>query len=290
VSNRLGIIVETRYLRQAMPGAVIRVFRGRGIAADVICPRDSRFSPERGILRNENGTEFNLNEYDAIISRNRNPLGLAMLAYADLAGILTINSHSSVQRVRNKAKMGIALTLAGIRCAPTFLADHASVLAGLTTDFFPLILKATYGDNSQGLRLIRSPEDLNDLHWGNDLVLAQQFLPSDGFDLKLYVCGNIVHAVRKPSPVNGDPSAPAEIIRPDATMVDLALRCGEVFGLDIYGVDTIMTADGPVVIEVNDFPNFTGIPGADEMIADYILGRIVSRKESIAAERASAVG
>lgn len=273
-----------------MPGAVIRAFTRRGIESDVISPRDSRFSPERGVLERDDGTMFYLNRYDAIVSRNRNPLGLTMLAYADMAGVLAINTHASIQGVRNKANMGIALTLAGVRCAPTFLADHASVLSTLPEEFFPLILKATFGDNSQGLRLIRRPEDLGDLHWGSDLVLAQQFLPSDGYDLKLYVCGEEVFAVRKPSPVNGDPTAPARLVTPDKGMVDLALKCGRIFGLDIYGVDTIETPDGLVVIEVNDFPNYTGIPGADEIIADYILARIEEKKGVACADSNSSAG
>lgn len=266
--------METRYLRQAMPGTVMNTFKARGIETDIICPRDSYFDPEKGILKTEDGSELNLNHYEAIVSRNRNLLGLAMLAYADSAKILAINTHVSVQRVRNKAKMGISLALAGVPCASTFLADHASMLSKLPEDFFPLILKATYGDNSQGLRIIRRPEDLGDLHWGNDLVLAQRFLPNNGFDLKLYVCGKTVFAARKPSPINGDPNAPVQLLKPDEQMTKLALRCGETFGLDIYGVDTIETADGPVVIEVNDFPNFTGIPKAADIITDYILSRI----------------
>lgn len=276
---KIGFIVETRYLRQEMPGKVINTFKARGIDTDVICPRDSYFNPKDGTLKSEEGNEFNLNHYDVIVSRNRNPLGLAMLAYGELKNILTINSHTAVQRVRNKAKMGIALDLAGINCAPTFLADHASILSKLSEDFFPLILKATYGDNSQGLRIIRRPEDLGDLHWGNDLVLAQKFLPSDGFDLKLYVCGETVFACRKPSPISCSPNATSELIKPDTKMKELALKCGNIFGLDIYGIDTIETPEGLVVIEVNDFPNFTGIPEAPELITDYILSKIRMDKD-----------
>ncbi|OLB58758.1 MAG: hypothetical protein AUI13_06170 [Gemmatimonadetes bacterium 13_2_20CM_2_69_23] len=55
--------------------------------------------------------------------------------------------------------------------------------------------------------------------------------------------------------------------------MDLALRCGRVFGLDVYGVDTVETADGVAVLEVNEFPNFTAVAGAACTIADYILAR-----------------
>src|SRR3989449_292417 len=56
--------------------------------------------------------------------------------------------------------------------------------------------------------------------------------------------------------------------------LDLALRCGRVFGLDIYGVDTIETADGVAVLEVDEFPNFTAVPNAAAAIADFILARV----------------
>ncbi len=153
-------------------------------------------------------------------------------------------------------------------------ASRLAVLADLPEEWFPLILKATYGDNSQGLRLIRHPEDLADLHWTDALVLAQHYLPNDGFDLKLYVCGQQVFAVRKPSPFNGAPKASAQPVQPDQSVVELALRCGATFGLEVYGVDTIETPNGLAVIEVNEFPNFTGVPGVADHLADHILARV----------------
>lgn len=276
---KIGVIVERRYLRQTMPAAVLETFRARGIIADTICPQHSRFTTEAGVLETEGGERIDLDRYDVILSRNRSALGLAVLAYADAAAIPAINSYAATQRVRNKAEMAIALGRAGVPCAPTILAsDVASLAASLPESWFPLILKATYGDNSQGLRLVRGAEDLGDLHWGEELVLAQHYLPNDGFDLKLYVCGRDVFAVRKPSPFNGDPRALPQSVRPDRHMIDLALRCGETFGLEVYGVDTVETVNGPTVIEVNDFPNFTGIPEAADLIADYALARAAARR------------
>lgn len=270
---RVGVIVEPRYLRQEMPAALIRELRRRSIVTDVITPRDGHFDPATGLFTRTEGAALNLRDYDVILSRNRGGLGLAMLAWAEAAGITTINSHTSTQRVRNKAEMGIALGHAGIPCAPTVLADSSATLAELPARWFPLILKPTYGDNSQGLRLIRQPEGLEDIHWHGDFVLAQHYLENDGFDLKLYVCGRDIWAVRKPSPFNGDPRAAARPIEPDAAMIELARGCGRAFGLEIYGVDAIQTADGPRVLEVNEFPNFTGLTEAADRLADYILDR-----------------
>lgn len=214
-----------------------------------------------------------MRDYDLIVSRNRNPLGLVLLRYAEEAGIAVINSHSSVQKVRNKAKMAVTLALAGTRAAQTFLAGATEALAAQMDGHFPLILKATYGDNGQGLLLVRNREELSDLHWDSDVVLAQHYLPTDGYDLKLYVCGEHIFAVRKPSPFNGDPKAPSLPVAVTPELAQLARKCGVVFGLELYGVDCIETETGPVVIEVNDFPNYTGIPGIAELVADHVLER-----------------
>ena len=276
---KIGFLVEKRYLGQAMPGPVIRTFRDRHIDSDVICPEGCQFDPLTGVVRRADGATFDLNRYDALVSRNRNALGLAMLAYADAAGIPAINTHAATQRVKNKAKMAIALGRAGVPCAPTVLADTLAALATLPRAWFPLILKATYGDNSQGLRLIRRPEDLDDVRWGENVVLARHYLANDGFDLQLYACGRPVFAVRKPSPLNGDPTATPQPVRPDVRLMDIALCCGAIFGLDIYGVDTVETAHGPAVIEVNEFPNFTGVPDATTQIAEYILAQSGQRRD-----------
>ncbi len=53
---------------------------------------------------------------------------------------------------------------------------------------------------------------------------------------------------------------------------DIAIRCGEALGLGLYGMDVIESPDGPVVVDVNYFPGYKGVPGAAAHIADYIEG------------------
>jgi len=273
MAPKIAFIVEGRYLRQEMPRAVIRELEARGLEPDVLCPHGAQFDPQSGIFSSDSDLRLDLNRCDVVVARCRDALGLAMLAYAETAHLLTINTRAATEQVRSKAEMAVALERAGVPSAPTVLASDVAVVAGLSEDWFPLLLKPTYGDNSQGLRLIRRRDDLWDVHWPEQLVVAQRYLPNDGFDLKFYVCGDRVFATRKPSPFNGDRSAVAQPFKPEAALVDLALRCGRVFGLDVYGVDTVETADGVAVLEVNEFPNFTAVAGAACTIADYILAR-----------------
>ena len=51
----------------------------------------------------------------------------------------------------------------------------------------------------------------------------------------------------------------------------LARHVGNLFGLDIYGLDVVETAHGPIVVDINDFPSFGQIPQAVPLVAAYIL-------------------
>jgi ribosomal protein S6--L-glutamate ligase len=274
---KIGCIFDQRYLRQELPGALIELLRGAGAGVDVLSTGGGSFDPRRGVFRGADGVERQLGAFDGIVARGRDSLGLAMLCYADAAGVPAINTHAATRRVRNKVHMAIALERAGVPAAPTTLAADVSALADLPEQWFPLVLKATYGDNSQGLRIVRRREDLGDIHWEDDVVVAQHYLPNEGFDLKLYVCGDCVCGVRKPSPFNADRGAPACAARVDDLVKDLALRCGQVFGLEVYGVDAVETRDGLAVIEVSEFPNFSGVPNAARCIADHVLARVTGR-------------
>jgi ribosomal protein S6--L-glutamate ligase len=92
-----------------------------------------------------------------------------------------------------------------------------------------------------------------------------------GFDIKLYVMGTQVYAVRKESPLHPDVHVTEGLIPVTPELRTLALNVGEFFGLDLYGVDVIQTAEGWVGVDINDFPSFGGVPGAVDLIASFIL-------------------
>jgi hypothetical protein len=62
-----------------------------------------------------------------------------------------------------------------------------------------------------------------------------------------------------------------ELIPVRAEWLKLARRVGGLFGLHIYGLDVLETANGPVVVDINDFPSFGRVPGAVGRIAKYII-------------------
>jgi ribosomal protein S6--L-glutamate ligase len=261
-SIQLYVLLERRYRSQAQPSGLIRSFKEQGFQVTVIDSSKAR----------KNLYQDTQHRTLAVI-RGRSRELLALVSQLETRGVQTINRSDAIRSVLNKASMGVALQKAGVPTAATYY-EPAQVLARrLSRGAYPLILKPVFGDNARGLRIVSSAEDLAALDWPEPLALAQTYLVNDGYDLKLYCIGDDVWAVRKPSPLSIhqilDKQAQPVPITPQ--LKQLAQRCGALFGLEFYGVDCILTPSGPVVIEVNDFPNYTGISEANERLAYYII-------------------
>ncbi len=106
-----------------------------------------------------------------------------------------------------------------------------------------------------------------------------------GIDLELYGIGREIRRVRKQSPLTSGGACDAAAVSAAARPVPVAQelralgrRCGELLGFEPFGVDDcVETPAGPVVIEVNDFPNYTGAPQADDWLAAHIAARRFGR-------------
>jgi ribosomal protein S6--L-glutamate ligase len=99
--------------------------------------------------------------------------------------------------------------------------------------------------------------------------LAMRYVENSGYDIKLYVTGQEVHAIVKSSPLHG--MVREEEIAVSRDMLKLARRVGQVFGLDLYGVDVLETPQGLMLVDINDFPSFYGVPRKVASVAEYIL-------------------
>ena len=135
MAPKIAFIVEGRYLRQEMPRAVIRELEARGLEPDVLCPHGAQFDPQSGIFSSDSDLRLDLNRCDVVVARCRDALGLAMLAYAETAHLLTINTRAATEQVRSKAEMAVALERAGVPSAPTVLASDVAVTVAFSTGF-----------------------------------------------------------------------------------------------------------------------------------------------------------
>lgn len=100
--------------------------------------------------------------------------------------------------------------------------------------------------------------------------LVEPRLATDGTDRKLYVAGDQVRGLLKPSTLEHPHTTSGTPFQPDAALTELALETARVVGGHLLGVDVIATPNGPVVVDVNGFPGFRGVKDAPALVATHI--------------------
>jgi glutathione synthase/RimK-type ligase-like ATP-grasp enzyme len=153
------------------------------------------------------------------------------------------------------------------------LADGRDLGRAADTLGFPLVVKIPDGSFSRGVHKVETMAALKEIYdklfEETDLVLAQKFMPT-AFDWRVGVLGGeplfvckymmaknhwqiIKHGPNGRYDEGRFETFPVEKAPPE--VVELGLRAARPIGQGLYGVDIKETADGVVVMEVNDNPN-----------------------------------
>jgi ribosomal protein S6--L-glutamate ligase len=268
----IWLLTDTRYLRQRMPAALAGWLAGEGTPPVlVVADRGDLVSEPWADLSSGLPPWSGLCAGDLVVARSRHPRALALLERAEAFGARPLDCRSAIEEVRDKARCSAALARRGLPVPETFLVRTPGDLREVAADAFPLLLKPVLGDNGNGLRLVRRPDELADVEWPEEVVLAQRYVDARGIDLKVYVAGEAIWAVRRPSPLTDadDVPQPAEVT---PAVRELAEACREEFGLVLFGLDVLELADGSLaIVDVNEFPNYTGVEEAPATIGRLLL-------------------
>ncbi len=258
---RFCFILEEKYANEPMPMVVADQLHQWGHEIDVLQPYTAV----------TNLTDLSLTTYDAYVLKtvSEGP-GLTLLEAAEAVGIPTINNSRAIRLVRDKAVAVAYAKACGLPIPPTYFVGHPRALVNVPHDIYPVVIKPTNGSSMQGVHLVRTPQEMARLRVEKDTYyLAMHYIENPGFDIKLYVTGQEVHAIVKGSVLHGP--VPEREIPTTPEMLTLARDVGRVFGLDLYGVDVLQTDEGLILIDINDFPSFGRVPRHVFSVADYIL-------------------
>lgn len=267
------ILTDRRYLGQRMPLALAAALEELDLATRVLVADD--------IVAEVAGDEDpweRLADGDAVLARTRDPFALTLLAEAARPGVSVLTPAAPIALVRNKARAARVLAAHGLPAPRTFLARDPQALRSLPSSRFPLLLKPHLGDNAEGIVLARDPSALLGLAWSGGMVLAQELVDAGGVDLKLYVAGERVWGIRRPSALsliggNGAASglqAEGEPAVLAPALERMARRCAALFGLTLAGIDVLESSRGPLIVDVNEFPNYTGVAEAPGVLAGMV--------------------
>jgi ribosomal protein S6--L-glutamate ligase len=214
-------------------------------------------------------------DHDLYLLKSHTELSLSLAGVLHAQGARMLNPYECCISTQNKIVASRRLRWAGVPAPQSWVTGDLELLDDLVQRG-PLIVKPHRGHRGAGIRIVDDREGLAALPRTDEPMLVQEYLPGADEDVKVYVVGEQVFAVRKPFSaesftVPGRPSAVSVELR------EIALRCGEALGLGLYGLDVVESPRGPSVVDVNYFPGYKGVPGIAPLIAqyieDYALGR-----------------
>jgi ribosomal protein S6--L-glutamate ligase len=207
-------------------------------------------------------------EADLFVLKSYTPLSLTLAGVLDAAGARVLNPYRACAAARNKILAAQVLHGAGIPTPRSWVTANLALLAPAAREI-PLVVKPCMGWRGEGVRIVHGEAELLALPVPQEPMLVQELIPGPGEDLRVYVAGDEVFATRKPFSRTSY-SIPGQEVPVTDEVRRIALRCGEAFGLALYGLDIIESPDGPRVVDVNYFPGYKGISRAAEAVASYI--------------------
>jgi len=258
-------IVEEQYKRDSMPMVIAEQLLQWGHSIDVLEP------PETVTCLSDLASQ----SYDAYVLKTvSDGPGLSILKAAEAVGIPTINHSRSISLVRDKTIATAFAHAQGLPVPRTYFIAHPRLLRRIPEKDYPLVVKPSNGSSCRSIYRLNGPADLAKLEIAAPhpcFFLAQHYVENSGYDIKLYVIGKDVYSVARKSPLHPEVKVEEQLIPLRLEWRKLARRVGEIFGLDIYGLDVVETSKGPVVVDINDFPSFGHVPGAVGRVSNYIL-------------------
>jgi len=208
-----------------------------------------------------------LQTFDACLSMARRQSSLLALQKAQLRGLHVLNRPNAVQiTVQSRSSTLEMLQAAGIPVVPFWSyepsADEMFQCEPELQTLLPGWVKAMHprGVTAGDVSRVATPleADCRVLEMAaqgyTDIIVTRHL---EGPLLKTYVVADAHWSVGA-----DEPSGIAEI----------AAKVRRTLGLDIFGIDFILTSDGPLIIDVNDFPSFGACRDeAAEAIAELVL-------------------
>src|SRR5262249_61829857 len=97
-----------------------------------------------------------------------------LLGGAEPRGASTLTRREAIASVHNKAQMSIAFASAAIPIPQTFFGSVEQLAREIPRSSYPIILKPIFGDNSRGLLVVNSPEEMAATDWPEPVRLAQR--------------------------------------------------------------------------------------------------------------------
>jgi ribosomal protein S6--L-glutamate ligase len=206
---------------------------------------------------------------DVYILKSGTEAALSFAGVLHARGARVVNPYPVAAACRDKIVQTHVLAEAGVPVPQSWMTvDPMSLLSELSQG--PLILKDPRGSQGRGLEIVHDGDRLAALPGGTPW-LAMRYHRPEGEDLKLYRIGDEVFGVERIFPARTYTQKLGRPYAVSADLRDIVLRCGDAFGISVYGVDVIRSHGKHWVVDMSSFPGFKGVPAAGRRIIDHVV-------------------
>jgi ribosomal protein S6--L-glutamate ligase len=236
-----------------------------------------------------------LSPYDAVLPRIGASItyyGTAVVRQFQEMDVFCANTAHGIINSRDKLRSLQILSRHHVGIPRTsFVRDRKDVLPAIErVGGAPVIIKLIEGTQGIGVLLAESVKQAESiielLQSQKQNVLIQKFVAeSKGKDIRAFVVGDrVVAAMRRVAQgqefrSNVHRGGVAEKVELNEQYAETAVRCAQILGLRVAGVDMLEGKDGPQVMEVNSSPGLEGIETCTELdiagaVVDYIAAQV----------------
>jgi ribosomal protein S6--L-glutamate ligase len=245
---------------------VFEILRARGFEVESGIAEEIVTQPERLRI-----------DHDLYVLKSHTELSLSLAGVLETLGARLLNPFACCIATQDKIVASRRLRAAGVPVPRCWVTGDLELMRPIVART-PLILKPHRGHRGAGISIVRSESELAALEQPHHPVLIQELVTGNGEDVKVYVVGEQVFAVRKKFSSTSF-TRPGRASEVSDELREIALACGRVLGLGLYGLDVLETEAGLVVVDVNYFPGYKGVPDVAPLIADYIEDYSRGRRE-----------
>lgn len=236
---------------------------------------------------------------EAIMQESKQPLAdlyllkshmsqaLDVAQFVEQQGALVINTWAASVACQDRLHMTEYMVKNGLPWPQTQSFDTLKEMLSQSEVFthipYPFIMKSRYSYRGDLVEQVGSQTQLQGLvaRWSQEPVIVQELVANDGWDIKVWVIDEHIYAARRSTPLKATASKENFPISADELseqLLRIIVEIGRVFHLRLYGVDMLMTEHGPIVVDINAFPGFRGVPDAEHALVTLVERALRERK------------
>ena len=212
---------------------------------------------------------------------------LNALHYLEKLGVRVINSARVIEKTVDKFYCTALLARAGLPVPRTVVAESFETAMAAAEEMGTVVVKPVFGSLGKGIVRVEDPDTayrvFRALELGRYVYYVQEYLESGGQDFRLMVTGKrVLGAMGRRGQgwkTNIACGATAEEYRPEPEIASLAVAATKALGADYAGVDILVSAGKPYILEANGIPGWTGLQSVSHIgiakgLAEFFLQRI----------------